>query len=156
MRIWNWTHLILAMAALLVAGGCPQAEAVAHKYDQYDVELREQTNTCGQLQNQVAFDTFSVRSEGGTALIIGGTDRVFVTQVASADNGTDTLTGRIVEPQNKRVGDVIHVCKRITELNIERTSDGRLKGKYTRKYRQDCVAEAKPCAITFDVTGRSR
>ncbi len=119
--------------------------------ERFSVELREKTNTCAPLDGQVSRDTFSVHRTGDHALVIGGTDRIFSVDALDSPTGT-TYSGTLAEPDRvRKKGRPAVICKRITAVDLL-TTNGKLSGSYTRRFRQDCVEKA--CEVTFDVSGR--
>lgn len=116
----------------------------------YAVELRQKVNTCGPIDAQVAFDTFAVWRTGDAAMIVAGTDRVFVVR-ADDDPAGVALNGKIVEPDPAKAAGRAVVCKKNTVVDLE-MKDGSLTGTYTRENAQDCIA--KGCAVTFQVDGK--
>lgn len=146
-----------AIGATAFAGGCGEMNAKPApappkiEVSRFKVELREKTNTCAPIDNQVSRDTFAVHRLGDQALIVAGTDRVFSVDALDAATST-TYTGTISEPDRvrKKKGPAV-ICKRITVVDLEQ-KDGRLSGTYTRRFRQECVEDG--CEVTFGVDGR--
>ncbi len=152
-------RLVVASLGLAVAfaSGCGQMNAEPPppppkvEVNRFKVELREKTNTCAPIDNQVSRDTFAVHRLGDQALIVAGTDRVFSVDALDAATST-TYTGTISEPDRvrKKKGPAV-ICKRITVVDLEQ-KDGKLTGTYTRRFRQECVESG--CEVTFGVDGR--
>ncbi len=155
--------LPLVVVPLLLAA-CPQAPALppvavppaaapgpTTTVERYGVELRQKVNTCGPVDPQVAFDTFTVWRTGDAALIIAGTDRVFAVRADDGKSGA-VLSGKIVEPDPAKAGGRAVVCKKNTLVDLEVAGD-RLTGSYTRENAQDCIV--KGCSVTFAVDGKN-
>ncbi len=143
------------LATLLLASGCQKSEPPpalpSLDVSRFAVELREKTNTCAPIDNQVSRDSFAIHRMGDKAIVVAGTDRLFSVDVTESPAGT-SLSGTISEPdrvRKKKAPPVI--CKRVTVVDLEQ-KDGRLTGSYTRRFRQDCVESG--CEVTFSVDGR--
>lgn len=143
----NRTSLLCGIIVAATAACSQSVVGGGTTLERYDVELREKVNTCAVFDPQVSRDTIFIERHGTQGVLHLGAELSFPVKLDGP-----AVTGSFLEADHTSVEGRHVVCKRLTTIDLS-IKDNTLSGNYDRKRRQECLLEAKPCFITWSVTG---